>query len=218
MRVRLSLIHQSRQRSMAVTTGRAGGGTRGGPSTIEQFKGAFFSQEVVLRAMDRATAKALSRFGAFVRQRWRTSIRYRKAASQPGQPPSAHRTMRRAKTNRRTGITKVQSSSPYRDFIFFAYDWQTKTEIIGPALLNGSRRRLNGSKTIPETIEYGGSIRIEEYLFGNNWRIIYSAMDSRSVKGRPVRQRTVPYRARPSGQPALKAELPKLPGMFANSL
>lgn len=53
-------------------------------------KGGFFDRKVVTGAVDRATRRVLSRFGAFVRQRAKSSIRKRKKISAPGAPPSGH--------------------------------------------------------------------------------------------------------------------------------
>ncbi len=50
----------------------------------------FFDRKRVVDATDRATRRVLSKFGAFVRQTARRSIRRRRSVSQPGQPPSSH--------------------------------------------------------------------------------------------------------------------------------
>jgi hypothetical protein len=97
----------------------------------------FFDRQTVLRAVDQATAKVFSKFGAYVRQRAKTSIRKRKAASAPGQPPSSH-----------TGRLK--------SFIFFGYDRPKKSVVIGPVLLNkGGRGSPEGTTVLP-ALEYGG--------------------------------------------------------------
>lgn len=195
---------------MAVSVGpRPDGGL-----SIESFRRSFFDSEAILRAMDRATAKALSRFGAFVRQRARTSIRYRQAPSASGQPPSAHRTMRRAKTSHRTGVTKVQTVSPLREFIFFAFERATETVVIGPALLNGARR--NRSQTVPETLEYGGAMTVTEILRGHQWRQVFANLAA-APRGRPTRQRAVAIADRPFMIPAFQTELPQLTSIFADS-
>lgn len=98
---------------------------------IDQAKSLFFDRPKVLAAADRATQKALSKFGAFVRQRARTSIRRRNGVSQPDSPPSSH-----------TGLL--------RQNIFFVYEPGKKSVVIGPARLNG---RLGDA---PAALEYGG--------------------------------------------------------------
>ena len=77
----------------------------------------FFDRRAVLSRVDAATQSVLSRFGAFVRQAARTSIRFRKKPSEPGQPPSSH-----------TGLL--------RRFIFFSYEPRQRSVVIGPARLN----------------------------------------------------------------------------------
>jgi hypothetical protein len=98
--------------------------------TLEQAKAAFFDRDAIKKAADRGTRRALSKFGAFVRTRARSSIRKRKAISKPGAPPSSH-----------TGTL--------RKGILFGYDAARKSVVIGPVLL-GSQ---NGA---PERLEEGG--------------------------------------------------------------
>ena len=99
-----------------------------GLNLIEAKQG-FFDRPKVQRSMDRATLRAVSRFGAFVRQRAKTSIRKRKAISSPGQPPSSH-----------LGLIRQ---------IFFAAEAQGNV-VIGPMLL---RRQ---SPTALASLEHGG--------------------------------------------------------------
>jgi hypothetical protein len=84
---------------------------------LAQAKGLFFDRQAVTNAADRAQRKVLSKFGAFVRQAARTSIRKRKSISEPGQPPSSY-----------TGLLKRN--------IFFLFSPQTRSVVIGPILLN----------------------------------------------------------------------------------
>ena len=84
---------------------------------LQQAKGLFFDRASVMSAADRATRRVLSKFGAYVRQTARTSIRKRKSISQPGQPPSSH-----------TGLLKRN--------IFFVFSPDTQSVVIGPILLN----------------------------------------------------------------------------------
>lgn len=96
---------------------------------VANVKQAFFDREKVLKSLDRATKKALSKFGAFVRQRSRTSIRSRKKVSMIGEPPSSH-----------TGTLKK--------LIFFAYEADKKTVVIGPTPF--------GKGQAPSLLESGG--------------------------------------------------------------
>jgi hypothetical protein len=99
---------------------------------LKEAKAGFFDRQRVLSATSRAERKILSRFGAFVRQRSRTSIRSRQAISQPGSPPSSH-----------VGLL--------RQFILFAYDSTRRSVVIGPAALN-----QKGGEA-PRLLEYGGT-------------------------------------------------------------
>lgn len=103
--------------------------------SIEQAKGAFFDRKPVMDAMDKATKQALSKFGAFVRTRARSSIRKRKKISQPGQPPSSH-----------TGLLK--------DKLFFVFERERKGVVIGPARLN------KPGLPAPQLLEQGGAVTV----------------------------------------------------------
>ena len=72
----------------------------------------------------------LSRFGAFVRTRAKTSIRKRKGTSPPGSPPHSH-----------VGLL--------RKFILFAYDPTRKSVVIGPTLIRAESQA-------PRLLEHGG--------------------------------------------------------------
>ena len=99
-------------------------------------KGTFFDRAAIVEKLDPAVKKALSKFGAFVRQRSRTSIRQKKGTSPAGQPPYSH-----------TGALKK--------FIFFGYDPGTKSVVIGPTLA--------GSQSgAPAALEQGGPARLSE--------------------------------------------------------
>lgn len=100
---------------------------------IDQVKGLFFDRAAVTFAADRARRRVLSRFGAFVRRGARSSIRKRRAISQPGSPPSSH-----------TGLLKRN--------IFFVYEPLRSNVIIGPILLNSK------ATDAPALLEHGGVV------------------------------------------------------------
>jgi hypothetical protein len=99
---------------------------------LEGAKRLFFDRDAVVSAVDRGTRKVLSKFGAFVRQRAKTSIKKRKEISEPGQPPSSH-----------TGLLRKN--------IFFVFSPQTRSVVIGPIL-------LNKGTDAPRLLEYGGTV------------------------------------------------------------
>lgn len=90
----------------------------------------FFDRPAVESAVDKATKKALSKFGSFVRKTARQSIRKRKRISREGEPP----------TNRLGTLKR---------FIFFAYEPDSKSVVIGP-------ERLSKIGNAPQALEYGG--------------------------------------------------------------
>ena len=94
----------------------------------------FFDRERVMRRVTAAERRVLSKFGAFVRQRGRTSIRKRKGTSPPGKPPHSH-----------LGIL--------RKLLFFSWDPGPRSVVIGPTI---SRR---GSQA-PRLLEHGGDTTI----------------------------------------------------------
>lgn len=91
----------------------------------------WFDSAAVLRRLDAAKRRELSRFGYLVMRNARESIRKRKRNSRPGQPPS-----------NRTGLLK--------SFIFYAYNPDSRSVVIGPAKLPAAR------DNVPELLEYGG--------------------------------------------------------------
>ena len=136
----------------------------------------FFDRKSVTDAVDRAKRKVLSKFGAFVRQRAKGSIRKRKRASRPGEPPTS-----------RTGLLKK--------FIFFGYDRNRDSVVIGPMRLNQK------TGDAPPALEYGGPSRI--------------------VTGRRRRRRVkriVNIRARPYMGPAFEKEKAQLGPLWAGSV
>jgi len=99
-----------------------------------EVKRMFFDSKTVRQKTDKATRRVLSRFGAFVRQTAKRSIRKRKKPSQPGKPPSSH-----------LGLLKK--------FIFFGFDVVRRSVVIGPMRLT-----QKGRGEAPSVLEYGGVV------------------------------------------------------------
>ncbi|NIA06911.1 MAG: hypothetical protein GWP14_04600 [Actinobacteria bacterium] len=133
-----------------------------------KFKSMFFNSPKVIAAVDKATRRVLSRFGAFVRQRAKTSIRKRKKPSAPGSPPSSH-----------VGLLKK--------FIWFSYEPNRRSVVIGPARLSQNNRG-----EAPSLLEYGGITTIR----------------------RKKRRTRVRIRARPFMGPAFEKEQRQLPSLW----
>lgn len=136
-------------------------------------KGLFFDAPKVLRAVDKAKRKVLSRAGAFIRRTARQSIRKRKATSLPGKPPSSH-------------------EGSLKRGIFFSYDPQNDSVIIGPVGFAGSEA--------PAVLEGGGTVTVTQRR-----------------RGQRVKRR-VRIKPRPYMGPALAKERPNLPKRWANSV
>jgi hypothetical protein len=151
----------------------------------------FFDRLKVTAAADKAMIRVLSRFGAYVRTRSRSSLRRRKAASPPGSPPSVH------------------SSSKFTTLrnILFVYDPATRSVVTGPVLLRNRNRR--GGPPATQLQEMGGSVEAA----GRVVRVKNHV--GRDAKGRYVSGGTalvklngsLKYPARPFMRPAFEAEL-----------
>jgi len=132
----------------------------------------FFDRQAVISKVEAATRRVLSRFGAFVRRSAKSSIRKRKKPAPPGQPPSSH-----------TGLLKK--------FIFFGYDADRRSVVIGPTRLN-----QKGRGEAPPLLEYGGKATLV----------------------RRGKKKRVTYQARPYMGPAFEKEKPQLPAMWRGSV
>jgi hypothetical protein len=164
-------------------------------------KGFFFDRPRVAQMIDGQTRRVFSRFGAFVRDDARKSIRAAKKPSRPGSPPHSH-----------TGILKR--------FLYFALDPAHRSVIIGPAkthqiFFGADRRPATG--TVPEVLEYGGVIGILEaqHTGGLWWRA--DLRSRRRLAGKPMRIRQVMIQPRPYMNPAFDKNLPELPRIWADS-
>jgi len=95
----------------------------------------FFDADKVVRSIKDAKRRSLSKFGAYVRQRAKTSIRKRKRISSPGSPPSSH-------------------AGQLRGLIFFAWDSAIETVVVGPVPFTSKV----GRGIVPGVLERGGTV------------------------------------------------------------
>lgn len=151
----------------------------------------FFDRQKVKDAVDRGNRQALSKAGAYVRKRARSSIRRRKRVSQPGQPPSAHAT---------------DSAAPIKN-ILFGYDAANQSVVVGPVKLSSR------AGDAPHVLEFGGDVSISEKLVRGRW---IPRTWRRDDPGKQTRTRKAQYSARPFMGPALAAEAEHLAGFFVN--
>jgi len=148
----------------------------------------FLDRQEVAKAIDKANLRAMSKAGAFIRRRARSSLRRRKRPSMPGQPPSVH----------------SRSSTATLKNILFAYDPGNQTLVVGPVRLdrNSPLGPQLGSATVPQVMEFGDTLKITEVRVGNRWR-----SGVRRVRpGQPRRVRAANYAPRPFMGPALEQE------------
>lgn len=106
--------------------------------TWKAAKGGFFDRPKVKKSVDRTAIKVLSRFGAFVRQTAKNSIRTREGSSPVGKPPHGH-------------------VGTFKRLIFFAYDFGRKSVVIGPTL-------VSTTSVVPSLLEFGGKITFRDSL------------------------------------------------------
>lgn len=100
-------------------------------------RGVFLDAEKIINSMSRATRRALSHMGARVRLSARSAI---------GRPPATRLPPRPA------GKPPRGRTGRLRDFIFFTYDPDRESVVIGPARLQGV-----ANDNAPRLLEHGGT-------------------------------------------------------------
>lgn len=165
-----------------------------------KFKLDFFDAKKVLDKVDAATRRAMSKAGAYVRTAARSSMRRRKKASAPGQPPSVHK-------------------GQLKNLLFFSYDQRTKSVVIGPV------KFARGEA--PNLEEFGGSATRARRVIAPRRKADpaqAAAFRRRPRTQNPIRT-SVPttnysakYPPRPFMGPALAKEAPKFSGLWANAV
>jgi phage gpG-like protein len=164
-----------------------------------RLKDVFFDRPAVRNALKAPTKKALSKAGAFIQRRARSSMRRKSAAirrkgkivgfrertpSPAGSPPFAWS---------RDKFATLKN-------ILFGYDENRESVIVGPVGF--------GRKEVPALHEFGGTAK--------RTRIKFRRRGGRNV---PIKEHyTARYPARPFMGPALAAEAPKLPPLFRGVL
>lgn len=157
----------------------------------------FFDSEAVLSALSAAERRVLSRFGAFVRRRARSSIRKRRRSAPPGQPPT-------------------NQTGRLREGILFAYDPERRSVVIGPrSMLRMATDGAPVGTTVAGVLEEGGAIQVlEEQRSANFYRRV---IGRRRPQG-STRVRTVRIEARPYMRPAFEAERDKAADLWADAI
>lgn len=148
----------------------------------------FFDRDQVLRRVDKATHEKLYHAAARIRRIAQTSMRYvTSTRAQERQVSEGKRKSVRAYAPSRPGEPpKAVRPHPWvRKQLWFHYDRQIRTAVIGPVLLP------HGS-TAPNKLEFGGRIKIrnprrrKRYVGGGGEVRIVSAAGGRDSRGRYV--------------------------------
>jgi hypothetical protein len=161
----------------------------------------FFDRDLVKRKLDAATRRVLSKFGAFVQRRDKSSLRYetgKRKKSAAGQTPVVHRSEKftRQSKNRKTGQVTRRPASPLKELVFFAFDQARNSVVIGPEAFRNSKL---GGGVVPPLVEYGGTGPFLDPETGE--------------------RKTGHWAPRPHLVPAFEVERQlQLPGLFANAL
>jgi len=117
--------------------------------TPGQAKAGFFDREAVKRSIDRAERRQLGSFGAFVRKVAKSSIK------SPGKKRQKDATQALSQgflisTGSKPGEPPKNQTGLLKKFIFFAYDRDSRSVVIGPT-------KLNKRGSVPELLEKGGT-------------------------------------------------------------
>ena len=151
----------------------------------------FFNSKKVIDRVDAARRRVLSRQGAFVRTAARSSIRKRKKASAPGQPPSSH-------------------EGSLKRFLLFYYDPQAETVVIGPQRTSTAATGVGGEPAT-QVLEYGGDVLMHEVQRKGRWvRRPPRAAAKEAGYGARTRVRRARVAARPYMAPALERAMKDL--------
>lgn len=153
-------------------------------------KATFFDRPAVLRAVDAKTRRVLSQYGAFTRRTARRSLRKRKGASAPGNPPHTH-------------------EGSLKRLIFFSYDARRRSVVIGPVPFGDGRA--------PSLLEHGGTTTLRNAMIPVEVRDRRTGVTKRVFRRYTGR---ATYAPRPFMGPAGEAELrnPKIAAMWRDSI
>ena len=165
-------------------------------------KGLFFDRKSVMSAMDKATARGLSRAGALVRIIAIRSIkRTKRKISRPGEQPKTH---------------EPSGNRPSMKEIYFHFD-PANTDVIIGAIRYSTESNADTPASVPSILEHGGQSGIyERRRKGGTW-----GQASRRPALRPYQEervRMVTIAARPFMVPALKVALPRINQFLEKSI
>lgn len=162
-----------------------------------RMKESFFDRSAILRAVDAATVRNLSKAGRFVQVDAQRSQKPKKPGvySPPGTPPYSHVEWKRRRENRqrkKAGQEPLRSGQGFRGLrqIYFVYEPTRQGVIVGPVSETGGK--------VTQLMEFGGSGRI--------WNPRTKRHEMRS------------YAARPFMRPAFNRTIVKLAPLWRDSI
>ncbi len=173
---------------------------------VKEAKATFFDRAAIGNAVEKAILRGLASAGAYVRTVARRSMRRRKKASPPGQPPSTHQ-------------------GQLRDLLLFAYDQPNKATVVGPAKFSAVRKNSASTTPVPGLHEHGGMVTVFKKVFNKGRKATDRQKESflRKLKDGsliPAKKRftlvkvQAKYPVRPYMGPALETSKAKLPELF----
>ena len=171
--------------------------------TIEEAKLFFRAGSELDRAVESATYRNLSRFGAYVRSDARHAFRRRKSSAKPGKGPTNW-----------TGLIK--------DHIYFVVSRPPESVIVGPVKL--PHMPMPGGYTVPELLENGGTVQVEvtRALLGRLFRARRYNRDAadvfRALRPKVGQTVSMEYEPRPYMAPAFEKNLGELPAIWRDSI
>jgi hypothetical protein len=152
----------------------------------------FFDRKAVLKAVNAADRKILNEVGRKVRSTAQKSIKYADGPSAPGSAPHGHKTRQITRKSKKTGKSRTRNVSYLREFLYYKYDFATRSVVVGPERLDSTV-----DPSALRALEEGGVSRV-------------------SAPG--GKTRSVQIRKRPYMKPALDSNLPDFTRMWHNSV
>ncbi|VTR92817.1 Uncharacterized protein OS=Isosphaera pallida (strain ATCC 43644 / DSM 9630 / IS1B) GN=Isop_2430 PE=4 SV=1 [Gemmata massiliana] len=140
--------------------------------SFDALKNSFFDTKAVMAAAKNEYRKTASRFGAYTRTRMKSSLRYKPGKSKPGHPPHVHRSRSKYTRPKKAtdGTTVRRQVSPLKELIFFAFDHETQSVVIGPVKFGTA-----ADVKVPGLLEKGGAGTFKAGRSGERKRGVWSA-------------------------------------------
>jgi len=130
-----------------------------------KIKQLFFDKETVLRSVDTATRKVFGRFGAFVRNAARWSMRKKPPMVAMGDQWVRFGGDWKPMSPSAPGSPPYSRGGALRKYLFFALEPSRKTVVIGPTLTKSS------GVSVPEVLEYGGVSEVFDFAIRKRRKI-----------------------------------------------